>query len=118
MARGDHELPKVLSGPAMPDPSTLCRWATPETALWPPLDTSFRQPTPYASGRSIRMQRWLLHHRRRNAAATDAALLLLLPLLLILLLLPPRAAATVTAAAADQTSSWTPGRKTRGCLLF
>jgi hypothetical protein len=61
MARGGHGLPKVLLGPAMPYPSTLCGWATPETAfqafqrryartvgsLWPysiPLDTTFRLP--------------------------------------------------------------------------
>jgi hypothetical protein len=66
MARGGHGLPKVLLGPAMPYPSTLCGWATPETAfwafqgwytpeapeapvggLWPysiPLDTTFRPP--------------------------------------------------------------------------
>jgi hypothetical protein len=58
-----HGLPKVLLGPAMPYPSTLCSWATPETAAafetfqgWParrmgglrpfyiPLDTPFRPP--------------------------------------------------------------------------
>jgi hypothetical protein len=40
IARGGHGLPKVSFGPAMPDASTLCRLATPETALrlsqgWP-----------------------------------------------------------------------------------
>jgi hypothetical protein len=35
MARGDHGLPKVLHGPAMPYPSTPYRRATPETALQP-----------------------------------------------------------------------------------
>jgi hypothetical protein len=40
MARGGHGLPKVSPGLAMPNPSTLCRLATPETALrlfigWP-----------------------------------------------------------------------------------
>jgi hypothetical protein len=35
MAWGGHELPKVSLGPAMPDPSTPCRRATPEAALWP-----------------------------------------------------------------------------------
>jgi hypothetical protein len=61
MARGGHGLPKVLLGPALTYPSTLCGWATPETAfrafqgwyarrvggLWPysiPLDTTFRPP--------------------------------------------------------------------------
>jgi hypothetical protein len=34
MTRGGHELPKVLLGPAMPYPSTLCGFATPETAFW------------------------------------------------------------------------------------
>jgi hypothetical protein len=34
MARGGHELPKVLLGPAMPYPSTVCGFATPETAFW------------------------------------------------------------------------------------
>jgi hypothetical protein len=33
MARGGHGLPKVLLGPAMPYPSTLCGFATPETAF-------------------------------------------------------------------------------------
>jgi hypothetical protein len=33
MARGAHQLPKVLPGPVMRDPSMHCRWATPETAL-------------------------------------------------------------------------------------
>jgi hypothetical protein len=32
MARGDHGLPKVLPGPAMPNPFTPCRLTTPETA--------------------------------------------------------------------------------------
>jgi hypothetical protein len=32
MARGGHGLPKVLSGPAMPEPSMPCGRATPETA--------------------------------------------------------------------------------------
>jgi hypothetical protein len=32
MARDDHELPKVLPRPAMPEHSMPCRWATPETA--------------------------------------------------------------------------------------
>jgi hypothetical protein len=31
--RGIHGLPKVLPGPAKPDPYTPCRWATPKTAL-------------------------------------------------------------------------------------
>ena len=35
MARGGHGLPKVSPGPAMPDPSTPCGRATPETALRP-----------------------------------------------------------------------------------
>jgi hypothetical protein len=40
MAMGIHGLPKVSPGPAMPDPSTPCGRATPETALhqflvWP-----------------------------------------------------------------------------------
>jgi hypothetical protein len=35
MARGGHELPKVSSGPAMPDPPTPYRRATHKTALWP-----------------------------------------------------------------------------------
>jgi hypothetical protein len=40
MAMGGHGLPKVSPGPAMPDPSTPCRRASPETALrsfqgWP-----------------------------------------------------------------------------------
>jgi hypothetical protein len=35
MARGDHRLPQVLPWPAMPDPSTPCGQASPETALWP-----------------------------------------------------------------------------------
>jgi hypothetical protein len=35
MAGGDHGLPKVSLGPAMPYPSTSCGWATPETALRP-----------------------------------------------------------------------------------
>jgi hypothetical protein len=36
-ARGDHGLPKVLPGPAMPYPSTSCRQPTPETEgrAWP-----------------------------------------------------------------------------------
>jgi hypothetical protein len=33
MARGSHELLKILLGPTMLDPSTSCRLATPETAL-------------------------------------------------------------------------------------
>jgi hypothetical protein len=33
MARGIHGHPKVTAGPAMPDPSTPCGRATPETAL-------------------------------------------------------------------------------------
>jgi hypothetical protein len=58
MSRGGHGLPKVLPGPAMPDPSTPCRLAAPETALWlfqrcpahrtgglrPSLDTPRRTP--------------------------------------------------------------------------
>jgi hypothetical protein len=61
MARGGHGLPKVLLGPAMPYLSTLCGFATPETAFrafqgWSarrvgnlrssliPLDTPFRPP--------------------------------------------------------------------------
>jgi hypothetical protein len=35
MARGVHRLPKVSPGPAMPDPSTSCGRAIPETALHP-----------------------------------------------------------------------------------
>jgi hypothetical protein len=35
MARGDHGLPKVSPGPAMPYPSMPYRQATPETALQP-----------------------------------------------------------------------------------
>jgi hypothetical protein len=40
MAGGSHGLPKVSLGPAMPNPSTLCERATPETAIrsfwgWP-----------------------------------------------------------------------------------
>jgi hypothetical protein len=35
MGRGGHGLPKVSHGPAMPNPSTLCERATPETALRP-----------------------------------------------------------------------------------
>jgi hypothetical protein len=59
MAKGGYGLPKVLLGPAMPYPSALCGWATPETAFralkgWSarrvgglrpssiPLDTPFR----------------------------------------------------------------------------
>jgi hypothetical protein len=30
--RGGHELPYVLPGSAMPDPSTACGWVNPETA--------------------------------------------------------------------------------------
>jgi hypothetical protein len=33
MGRGIHDLLKVSPGPAMPNPSTPCRWATPKTAL-------------------------------------------------------------------------------------
>ena len=33
MTRGGHGLPKVLLGPAMPYPSTLYGFATPETAF-------------------------------------------------------------------------------------
>jgi hypothetical protein len=43
--RGIHGLPKVSTGPALPNPFTPCGWATPETALWPsstPLDTPRR----------------------------------------------------------------------------
>jgi hypothetical protein len=57
MARGDHGLPKVSLGPAMPNPSTPCERATPETTLWGgppeeraafyPFALSFGQPTPY-----------------------------------------------------------------------
>jgi hypothetical protein len=35
MAWGGHGFPKVSLGSAMPDPSTPCGWAIPETALWP-----------------------------------------------------------------------------------
>jgi hypothetical protein len=35
MARGGHGLPKVPLWPVMPYPSTSCRRAIPETALWP-----------------------------------------------------------------------------------
>ena len=35
MTRGGHGLPKVSPGPALPYPSTPCRRATPERALWP-----------------------------------------------------------------------------------
>jgi hypothetical protein len=35
MARGGHEFPIVSLEPTMPDPSTPCGRATPETALWP-----------------------------------------------------------------------------------
>jgi hypothetical protein len=35
MAKGIHGLPKVSSGPALPNPSTPCGRATPETALRP-----------------------------------------------------------------------------------
>jgi hypothetical protein len=62
MARGGYGLPKVSPEPAMPNPSTPCRQATPETALQPfqgryacragglrpsstPLDTPRRTPT-------------------------------------------------------------------------
>jgi hypothetical protein len=54
MAKGGHELPKVLSGPAMPNPSTPCERATPfkgcptcrvpACGCLPP----FGHPTPYA----------------------------------------------------------------------
>ena len=32
MARGGHGLPKVSPGPAMPNQSIPCGWATPKTA--------------------------------------------------------------------------------------
>jgi hypothetical protein len=35
MARGNHGLPKVSLGLAIPDPYMLCGQATPETALRP-----------------------------------------------------------------------------------
>jgi hypothetical protein len=35
MARGDHGLPKVSPGFAIPYPFMLCGLATTETALWP-----------------------------------------------------------------------------------
>jgi hypothetical protein len=35
MARGGHALPKVSPRPAMPNPSTPCGWATPETTFQP-----------------------------------------------------------------------------------
>jgi hypothetical protein len=34
MARGDHGLPKVSPGPAMPYSSMTCGHATPQMALW------------------------------------------------------------------------------------
>jgi hypothetical protein len=61
MAKGDHELPKVLPGPATPDQSTPCELVTPETASWlfqgwpahrvgvlQLSATPFGHPTPYA----------------------------------------------------------------------
>jgi hypothetical protein len=44
MARGGHGLPKVSLGSAMPDPSTPCGWAIPETAVLYPLG----HPAPFA----------------------------------------------------------------------
>jgi hypothetical protein len=46
MGRGGHRLPKVSHMPVMPDPSTPCGRATPETAVFYP----FGHPTPYAYG--------------------------------------------------------------------
>jgi hypothetical protein len=60
MARGGHGLPKVSTGSTMPDPSTPCGQATPETASqlqgWPthkagglePSSTILDPPTLYA----------------------------------------------------------------------
>jgi hypothetical protein len=39
--RGIHGLPKVLCGPAMPDPYTPCGRATPQTAVFFPLGYPF-----------------------------------------------------------------------------
>jgi hypothetical protein len=43
MAGSIHGLPKVSPGPALPNPSTSCGWAAPETAVFYPLG----YPTPY-----------------------------------------------------------------------
>jgi hypothetical protein len=64
MEKGGHGLSKVSPGPAMPYPSTPCRLATPETALWPfqwwpapqggrpaAVFYPFGYPTPYAYDR-------------------------------------------------------------------
>jgi hypothetical protein len=48
MAKGGHGLPKVSPEPAMPNPSTPCERATPETAIFYP----FEHSTPYAYGRA------------------------------------------------------------------
>jgi hypothetical protein len=49
-ARGGHGLPKVSQVSAMPDPFTLCGWATPETQGGRPLAVfhPLGHPTPYA----------------------------------------------------------------------
>jgi hypothetical protein len=50
MESGGHRPPKVLPGPAMPNPSTPCGLVTPETALWP-----FREHTGNLSQNSFRL---------------------------------------------------------------
>jgi hypothetical protein len=63
MARSSHGLPKVPTGPVMPDPSTPCILAAPETALspfqeWPAQKVGGLQPssTPLVSPRCTPMK--------------------------------------------------------------
>lgn len=48
MASGSHGPPKVSPGPAMPDLSMPCRWATPETAMgWATCSMGDLQPSSF-----------------------------------------------------------------------
>jgi hypothetical protein len=81
MARGGHELPKVSLGLAMPEPSTRCRRATPETALrFAPyalrLTPYALRLTPYA----LRLTPYALRPFRGDPPASWAACGCVLPL--------------------------------------
>jgi hypothetical protein len=67
VARGIHGLPKVSSGPAMPNPSTPCWRATPETAL-----RLFRGWPAHRAG-GLRPSSTLFDTRRRTGLSLAAA---------------------------------------------
>jgi hypothetical protein len=77
MARGGHGLHKVSGGPAIPYPSTPCKWATPETAQgWPARKASGLQPfsTPLVTPRRTHMELTLTRSKRRDFVIMQVSL--------------------------------------------